>query len=183
MLSRASAWQKANGGSIERALIATGAITEEALTSALSKAYNLPGVSRGTLEAADPGVVAALPSEERRRFRALPFALLEKRLKVATCDPGNPVLKKNLETETGFEVEFHIAPDPVIEDLLASFEGRSGGEPHPAPAACDPAASGATGSARHTNDDRMNRFPRFDSSCQHVRIAHFALCPRCGDVL
>jgi hypothetical protein len=136
-LSRASTWQKTYGGTIERALLSTGAVTEEVLTAALEKTYGLPGVSRATIVASDPDVVDCLPAKERRRLRAIPFALSGNRLKVATCDPRNLVLQKNLGAATGFEVEVHITPEPVLEDLLEQFEGQ-------APASGDPAAPSET---------------------------------------
>ncbi len=126
-LSRASTWQKTYGGTIERALLSTGAVTEEVLTAALSQAYGLPGVSRATLASSDPDIVDCLPAKERRRFRAFPFALSGKRLRVATCDPRNLVLLKNLAASTGFDVDLHVTPDPVLEDLIESFEGRAAG--------------------------------------------------------
>jgi hypothetical protein len=124
-LSRASTWQKTYGGTIERALLSTGAVTEEVLTAALSQAYGLPGVSRATLVASDPDIVECLPAKERRRFRAFPFALSGKRLRIATSDPRNLVLLKNLSDATGFEMELHVTPDPVLEDLIESFEGQA----------------------------------------------------------
>jgi Type II secretion system (T2SS), protein E, N-terminal domain len=126
-LSRASTWQKTYGGTIERALLSTGAVTEEVLTAALSQAYGLPGVSRATLASSDPDVVDCLPAKERRRFRAFPFTLSGKRLRVATCDPRNLVLLRNLAAATGFEVDLHVTPDPVLEDLIDTFEGRVAG--------------------------------------------------------
>jgi hypothetical protein len=127
-LSRASTWQKTYGGTIERALLSTGAVTEEVLTAALSQAYGLPGVSRATLAGSDPDIVDCLPAKERRRFRAFPFALSGKRLMVATCDPRNLVLLGNLAAATGFEVDLHVTPDPVLEDLIEGFEGRASGK-------------------------------------------------------
>jgi hypothetical protein len=126
-LSRASTWQKTYGGTIERALLSTGAVTEDVLTAALAQTYGLPGVSRATLAGSDPDIVDCLPAKARRRFRALPFALSGKRLKIATCDPRNLVLQKNLAAATGFEVELHITPEPVLEDLLERFEGQAAG--------------------------------------------------------
>lgn len=126
-LSRASTWQKTYGGTIERALLSTGAVTEDVLTAALAQTYGLPGVSRATLAGSDPDVVDCLPAKERRRFRALPFALSGNRLKIAICDPRNLVLQKNLAAATGFEVELYITPDPVLEDLLERFEGKAAG--------------------------------------------------------
>jgi hypothetical protein len=144
-LSRASTWQKTYGGTIERALLSTGAVTEEVLTAALSQAYGLPGVSRATLASSDPDIVDCLPAKERRRFRAFPFALSGKRLMVATCDPRNLVLLKNLAAATGFEVDLHVTPDPVLEDLIESFEGRTAGAAPTCPAAASsPGASSAS---------------------------------------
>ena len=155
-LSRASTWQKTYGGTIERALLSTGAVTEEVLTAALSQAYGLPGVSRATLASSDPDIVDCLPAKERRRFRALPFALSGKRLMVATCDPRNLVLLRNLAAATGFEVDLHVTPDPVLEDLIESFEGRAAGTApvHPPGPASGPAAPTAV------PDDSIDRLGR-----------------------
>jgi hypothetical protein len=159
-LSRASTWQKTYGGTIERALLSTGAVTEDVLTAALSQAYALPGVSRATLAAADPDIVECLPGKERRRFRALPFGLSGKRLKVATCDPRNLVLQKNLAAATGFEVDLHVAPDPVLEDLIESFEAQPAGHaPSPvAPRAAAPQP--AAPDAPAPPDDSIDRLGR-----------------------
>ena len=142
-LSRASTWQKTYGGTIERALLSTGAVTEEVLTAALSQAYGLPGVSRATLASSDPDIVDCLPAKERRRFRALPFALSGKRLLVATCDPRNLVLLRNLAASTGFDVDLHVTPDPVLEDLIESFEGRAAGTGPVRPVASSPGVASA----------------------------------------
>ncbi len=159
-LSRASTWQKTYGGTIERALLSTGAVTEEVLTAALSQAYGLPGVSRATLAGADPDIVDCLPAKERRRLRALPFALSGKRLRIATCDPRNLVLLRNLAAATGFEVDLYVTPDPVLEDLIESFEGRAAGigfNPVEAAAKEDPSPSGTF---RVVPDDSIDRLGR-----------------------
>src|SRR5436309_1618105 len=73
-LRSASGWQREHGGTIERALLATGAVSEEALTTALSKASGVPPTSRARILAAELPVVTALPRNARRRLRAIPFA-------------------------------------------------------------------------------------------------------------
>ena len=132
-LGRASTWQKTHGGTIERALLSTGAVTEAVLTSALSRAYGLPGVAREVLLEADPDVVACLPARARRRLRALPFNHHGKKLFVAVSDPRNPVLLPNLVSDTGFAVvALYVVPEPVLEDLLDHFD-PAGAQPAPAP--------------------------------------------------
>jgi hypothetical protein len=169
-LSRASTWQKTYGGTIERALLSTGAVTEDVLTAALSQAYGLPGVSRATLASSDPDIVDCLPAKERRRFRAFPFALSGKRLMVATCDPRNLVLLGNLAAATGFEVDLYVTPDPVLEDLIESFEGRAAGIAQVRPAAFSAAVASASpvpgapasgpAAVRAVPDDSIDRLGR-----------------------
>ena len=160
-LSRASTWQKTHGGTIERALLSTGAVSEETLTAALAQAYALPGVSRATLLSADPDIVECLPAKERRRFRAFPFSLSGKILNVAISDPQNIVLQKNLSIATGFSVEIFVAPDPVLEDVIEKFEGSPAGHA-PSPVAAAPArvAAPVQATAPPPDEDWIDRLGR-----------------------
>ena len=72
-LRRASDWRRVHGGTIDRALLATGAVSEETLLDALERLTGIPSVSRERLAAASAVVVETLPAETRRRLRALPF--------------------------------------------------------------------------------------------------------------
>lgn len=115
-------WQKSHGGTIERALLSSGTVTESVLQEAFSASTGLPAVSRERLLEADPWAVAALPSEARRRLRALPFEKLGGELLVAVSDPQNPVLVTGLVATTGYEVQLFAVPEPILEDLLAYWE-------------------------------------------------------------
>ena len=145
-LGRASTYQRAHGVTIERALLSTGAVTEEVLTSALSQAYGLPGVPREQLLTADPDIVASLAPKHRRSFRAIPFGLTGNRLHVAISDPRNPILESHLVNATGFDVDLHVVPDPVLEDVLDHFEKKTGGavSPESAPLAAGVKSPGET---------------------------------------
>ena len=145
-LSRASAYQRTHGVTIERALLSTGAVTEDVLTSALSQAYGLPGATRRQLLAADPDLVESLSPKLRRSFRAVPFGLTGNKLHVAISDPRNPILESHLVNATGFEVDLHVVPDPVLEDLLDHFEKKTGGavSPESAPLAAGEKSPGET---------------------------------------
>ncbi len=122
-LRRASEWRRLHGGSIERALLETGAVTEEVLLDALSKACGLPAASRDVLASAPREVVDLLPVEARRRLRALPFRLENGVLLVAAADPGNAVLETGLTASTGFDVRLYVTPEPILDEFL---EARSG---------------------------------------------------------
>lgn len=167
-LGRASTWRREHGGTIERALLTTGAVSEEVLTAALSRAYGLPGVRRGELAEADPDVVAALSPKERRRFRALPFRHEGKRLHVAVSDLRNVVLGRFLAEVTGFSVTLFVAPDPVLEDYLDWFDK---GCPPPPPPPIGPAEE-----ARF----RVVPLEAPPPGCAHPARPGDVFCSRCG---
>ena len=128
-LRKASDWRRAHGGTIDRALLATGAVTEETLLDALSRMTGLPSVSRGRLAAAPGEVVDALPADARRRLRAFPFDRRGDVLHVAVVDPGNPVLETGLIASTGCDVRLHVTAEPIFEDVLRAREpARTGPE-------------------------------------------------------
>jgi hypothetical protein len=158
-LGRASSWRREHGGTIERAVLTTGAVSEEVLGSALARTYGLPAAGREELAAADPDVVAALDGKERRRLRVLPFRHEGKILHVAVSDPRNAVLAKALGEQTGFSVKLFVAPDPVLEDLLDWFE--KGAPPPPPPRIGPPpgtkAADSAQAAAPPDSVDRLGR--------------------------
>jgi hypothetical protein len=123
-LRRASDWRRVHGGTIERALLATGAVSEETLLDALARLTGLPSVSRERLAAASPDAVAMLPPDACRRLRALPVDRRGGVLHVAVVDPSNPVLETGLIASTGCDVRLHVTADPILEDVLRSLESQ-----------------------------------------------------------
>ena len=160
-LGRASNWRREHGGTIERALLTIGAVSEEVLSSALSRTYDLPAATRDELTVADPDVVAALPRKERRRLRALPFRHEGKLLDVAVSDPRNTLLARMLGEATGFTVKLFVTPEPVLEDLLDWFEK---GAPPPPPPRLGPAvetrAPGGAGDETAVSPDAVEKLGR-----------------------
>lgn len=130
-LRRASEWQKSHGGSIERALLTTGAVSEDTLTAALSRATGKAGITRDALLSADKDIVTTLPSSARRRLRALPFGRIGSTLLVAVSDPDNPVLETGLVASTGSNVELFVVTEPVLDDCLNHWERVAGEAPEP----------------------------------------------------
>jgi hypothetical protein len=120
-LRRASDWRRAYGGTIERALLATGAVSEETLLEALERLTGLPSVSRERLACASRDAVGTLPPETRRRLRALPFERRGDVLYVAVVDPGNPVLETGLVASTGCDIRLHVTAEPILDDVLTSW--------------------------------------------------------------
>lgn len=145
-LRKASDWRRVHGGTIDRALLATGAVSEETLLDALERVTGLPSVSRERLATACREVVETLPADARRRLRAFPFDRHGDVLYVAVIDPGNPVLETGLVASTGCAIRTHVTADPILEDVLRTWESAkpdSPGPPAPGPAAVSPVAPSA----------------------------------------
>lgn len=159
-LRRAAAWRRAHGGTIERALLETGALGEDALLDALERLTGLPAVSRERLLSAERAVVEALPPDARRRLRALPFDRRGDVLHVAAVDPGNPVLETGLVASTGCAIRLHVTAEPILDDVLRRWEDA--GEAPAARPAPGPDAPGATPgvASRSSEGDPFARLAR-----------------------
>ena len=89
-LKRASDWRRANGGSIERALVASGAVEEEALTASRARLSGLEAAHRDRLVEADPS-----------RLRRIVEGLLANAF---VHGHGSPVSLRASRDESGVEV-------------------------------------------------------------------------------
>jgi hypothetical protein len=162
-LRKASDWRRLHGGTIDRALLATGAVSEETLLDALERVTGLPSISRERLAAARREAVETLPADARRRLRALPFDRRGNVLHVAVVDPGNPVLETGLVASTGCAIHLHVTADPILEDLLRIWE--SAGPKAEGPLAPQASPGGPTHSApaplpaRNRNDPAIELDP------------------------
>lgn len=144
-LQRASGWQRVHGGTIDRALLATGAVSEETLLDALTRLTGLPSVSRERLAASPRDVVETLPADARRRLRALPFDRRGDVLQVAVVDPGNPVLETGLIASTGCDVRLFVTAEPILDDVLRNWEPAAAVTPTAATAPAPPPAGREAG--------------------------------------
>jgi hypothetical protein len=151
-LRKASDWRRLHGGTIDRALLATGAVSEETLLDALERVTGLPSVSRERLTAASREAVESLPADARRRLRALPFERRGDVLYVAVVDPGNPVLETGLVASTGCSIHLHVTADPILEDVLRAWEPAKPKVAGPSVPAAPPAPAPAAARVRSRHD-------------------------------
>ncbi|MBK9088603.1 MAG: hypothetical protein IPL90_05980 [Holophagales bacterium] len=162
-LRKASDWRRLHGGTIDRALLATGAVSEETLLDALERVTGLPSISRERLAAARREAVETLPADARRRLRALPFDRRGNVLYVAVVDPGNPVLETGLVASTGCAIHLHVTADPILEDVLRAWESpgtKADRAPAPPASPARPAPSApAPLPARNRNDPAIELDP------------------------
>src|SRR5215471_1920768 len=77
------------GGKLGTNLVEHGFVTEEFLTSFLSKQFNIPAVEVRDLEGIPPSVIDMVPKELADRHKVIPFRKDKRRLDVALLDPMN----------------------------------------------------------------------------------------------
>lgn len=173
-LRRASDWRRVHGGTIDRALLATGAVSEDAVLEALSRLTGLPSASRERLAAATREAVEVVPASTRRRLRAFPFDRRGDVLHVAVVDPGDPVLETALVATTGCAVRLYVTADPILEDALGACEPT---REAPAPAAPEPAAEPGAGAPAAEPDPfgRLARALLTDAVDEGARAVEIAL--------
>jgi hypothetical protein len=64
-------------------------------------------------------------------------------LYVAVVDPGNPVLETGLAASTGCAIHLHVTADPILEDILRTWESLKPDPTRPLAPAASPAGPAA----------------------------------------
>src|SRR5262245_24896629 len=77
------------GGKLGTNLVEHGFVTEEFLTSFLSKQCNIPAVDPHELEEIPGYVIESIPRETAERHKVVPFKKGNRRLDLALIDPTN----------------------------------------------------------------------------------------------
>jgi len=102
-------------------LVDAGCISEEVLTQALARLYDLP-IADVAEAAIEPGILDAFPIERMRRDLFLPLRAEGTRLVVAVADPGNVVLRDDLAQWHGGPVSLVLAPRPALLHRLGKVD-------------------------------------------------------------
>ena len=87
-LDQALEHQNKFGGKIGSVLVELSFITEDDITSVLSRQYGVPAINLDYFEV-DPDVVKLIPLETAQKYRVLPLSRVGSTLTIATTDPSN----------------------------------------------------------------------------------------------
>ncbi len=118
-------------------LVKMGLLTDDEVTTYLSRQYNLAQLDKEY--EIDPQVVKLVPYETAKRHMVLPLRREGAALKIAMADPSNVFAMDELKFMTGFNVEPLVASETAItegierayntqpdgdnlEDVMASFD-------------------------------------------------------------
>lgn len=109
------------GGKLGTNLVEHGFVTEEFLTSFLSKQCNIPAVNTEKLENIPSEVIESVPRDLAERHKVVPFRRDKRRLDVALVDPTNLKAIDEVAFKTGLLTRPHVAPEVTILRCLERY--------------------------------------------------------------
>jgi type IV pilus assembly protein PilB len=117
----AGARGRAGAGSLAQALVEEGQAKPTGIARSLARRHGLPMIDLAELRVS-PDAVALIELRVLKRVVAVPYALVEDRLRVAIADPQDIHGIEELRLATRHAIELAVAPR---EDILAELERRA----------------------------------------------------------
>ena len=100
---------RSSGTTPERALVESGALSNDGLARALAERYGLDHLDL-SLFSVDMGAANLVTTPAAKRYQAVPVAFIDKRtLLVAMTDPANILAVDDIAIMTGYEVRVAVA--------------------------------------------------------------------------
>jgi type IV pilus assembly protein PilB len=111
-----------SGTTPERALLDSGAITQDALARALAERYGLDHLDLGVFSV-DMAAANLVSTTVAKRYQTVPVAFADKRtLLVAMADPSNVLAVDDIAIMTGYEIRVAVAPPDDIATLISRLD-------------------------------------------------------------
>lgn len=124
-LHKALAEQKAAGGRLGFNLTKLGFLNEEALTTFLSKQYNVPAINLSEFEI-DPSVIKLIPLDVAKKYLVIPVNRAGSTLILAMSDPSNIFALDDIKFMTGYNVEAVVAAEGSIIEAVKKYYVKGG---------------------------------------------------------
>jgi len=115
--------QKKTGERLGHTLIKLGFISEEDLVKALEKQFNLPCITINP-KMINPQFIKIIPEDICRKYRLIPFMLVNNRLVIAVTDPYNLDFINEIKFTTDYDVELALCSEKSIMDAINFFFGE-----------------------------------------------------------
>ena len=125
-LGKALEEQKLSGNQIKLGSILIGQklLTEEQLTSFLSKQYGVPSVNLADYEI-DPTVIKIIPPEVVQKYQLLPVNRAGATLIIAVSDPSNLFAIEDIKFMTGYNIEIVVTSERDIKTSIDKYYDQS----------------------------------------------------------
>jgi len=124
-LQKALQQQETGGGRIGTNLVKLGFISEDDITSFLSRQYGVPSINLSHFEI-DSAVIKLIPSEIAQKHQIIPINRTGNVLTVAMADPSNIFAIDDIKFMTGFKVEPVVAAETSIKNAINKHYDSAG---------------------------------------------------------
>jgi type IV pilus assembly protein PilB len=124
-LTQALDHQKKNGGRLGSCLVKLSFVTEEDVTTFLSRQYGVPSINLSYFDL-DPAIAKLIPEDTARRYEVLPLSRVGSSLTIAMTDPTNVFAMDDIKFMTGFNIEPVVASEAAIAEALKKLYGAPG---------------------------------------------------------
>lgn len=119
-LREALDYQRNNGGRLGSNLIKLGIISDEVVTSVLSRQYGVPSINLELFHI-DEDTVKLISQEVAMKYMVLPISKVGATLTMAMADPTNVFAMDDIKFMTGLNVEPVIASEAAIYTSIAKY--------------------------------------------------------------
>jgi type IV pilus assembly protein PilB len=119
-LQEALNYQKANGGKLGLNLVKLGHVTDEEITTLLSKQYGVPSINLTQFEV-EPAVIRLVPPETVQKYQVIPISRAGATLTLAMTDPTNVFAMDDIKFMTGYNVEPVVASEGALLDAIQRY--------------------------------------------------------------
>jgi type IV pilus assembly protein PilB len=124
-LNQALQQQQTGGGRIGTNLVKLGFISEDDITSFLSRQYGVPSINLSHFDI-DGTVIKLIPSEIAQKHQVIPINRTGNILTVAMADPSNIFAIDDVKFMTGFKVEPVVAAETSIKNAINKYYDSAG---------------------------------------------------------
>jgi type IV pilus assembly protein PilB len=129
-LQEALNYQKSNGGKLGMNLVKLGFVTDDEITSLLSKQYGVPSINLSQFEI-DAGVIKLIPSETANKYQIVPLSRSGATLTIAITDPTNVFAMDDIKFMTGYNVEPVVASESAVLEAIHRYYKPPAAVPRP----------------------------------------------------
>jgi type IV pilus assembly protein PilB len=119
-LQEALNFQKTNGGKLGLNLVKLGFVTDEEITSLLSKQYGVPSINLTQFEI-DASVIKLIPPDTAQKYQIVPLSRAGATLTIAITDPTNVFAMDDIKFMTGYNVEPVVASETAVTDAIKRY--------------------------------------------------------------
>jgi hypothetical protein len=113
-----------SGGKLSKAFVSLGFVTDEEITSLMSRHYGVPSIDLDRF-AVDPAIIKIIPAETARKYQVLPLSRIGATLTIAIADPTHVFAIDDIKFMTGYNVEAVVASESVLEGYIGHYYGST----------------------------------------------------------